>query len=733
MTKAIEDKIHQDLLPQPFGKAGKIWVTILMAICFVGMIAYYRQLKYGLSVTAMRDYASWGIYISNFVFFVAISLVGSLITAILRLSDVHWSTPLTRISEIIAVSAILFASVIIVVDMGRPDRFIYLIIYGRLQSPIVWDVLVITTYLVLSVLLLYIPLLPDLAILIKSKIKVDRWVFKIARFLGSFWKGTSAQERILQKSINVLVITIIPVALAIHTVTSWLFATTYRAGWDSTNFGAYFVSGAFLVGAGGVIIAMYIFRKFYRLENYITETHFDKMGKLLVMLALLYLYFNINEYLTPAFKMKKAEEDHLRGLLTGDFAFLFWTVILVGMVLPIVVMLFPKGRKPLPMFVMALFVVVAAWFKRFLIVTPTLLHPFLPMSNVPESYQHYIPTWEEWAITIASLAGSLLVVTFLARILPIVPIDETVKERIQEDKNARVNKTHKKLENVPMTNVIIFIASILVPLNVQSQEKVNPRIDLQYFQEDSSIHYLSVKVRKKIDKRFEPIGNMEVSLYQEMESESIRLGSIITNTKGEGKLKLPESFNTMSFEFSEYQFTAKTSAGVDTSEASESITILPGRLKIFTEDVDGKSIRILVQSRATQEWTPVADAEVKVFIKRTFGQLQVGEDFYTSDENGLVELQFESEVPGDKVGNIILGCAVEDHDELGNLSAFTIVKWGIPFEEVNRSNERTLWAARNKTPIWLLIFPNLIIAGVLAVIVYLFFQIFRMKRAMNDK
>ena len=440
----IQEKIHQDLIPQKFGKAGKIWVGVLVAICLVGAIAYYRQLKYGLSVTAMRDYVSWGIYISNFVFFVAISLVGSLITAILRLSQTHWSTPLTRIAEIIAVSAIMFAGLIIIVDMGRPDRFLNVLIYGRIQSPILWDVIVITTYLVLGILLLYIPLLPDLAIIIRHKQKVERWVFRIANFLGSFWKGTPEQLRLQEKGINVLVITIIPVALAIHTVTSWLFAITYRPGWDSTNFGAYFVSGAFLVGAAGVVVAMYIFRRFYSLQEYITGVHFNHMGKLVVMLALLYLYFNINEYLVPAFKMKKPDEQHLLALFTGDFSVLFWLVIILGMVVPIIVMLFPSGRKPLPMFVVGCLIVVGAWFKRFLIVTPTLLHPFLPMSNVPDDYQHYFPTWEEWAITAGSLSGALLVVTLFARIFPVVPIAETVAERMRDERKRRSSELEER-------------------------------------------------------------------------------------------------------------------------------------------------------------------------------------------------------------------------------------------------------------------------------------------------
>ncbi len=428
MEKLAENKIIEDLLPQKFGKQGTIWVISLIAVCALGAFAYARQLYYGLGVTALRDYVSWGIYISNFVFFVAISLVGSLITAVLRLTDVHWSTPLTRIAEIIAVSAISFAGLIIIVDMGRPDRFYNLFIHGRLQSPIIWDVIVITTYLFISLLLLYFPLLPDLKILIKYKERNGKWLQKLYEFLGSFWKNTPAQFKITDKAINILSITIIPVAFAIHTVTSWLFATTYRPGWDSTNFGAYFISGAFLVGSGGVLIAMYVFRTHYKLEKYITNDHFDKMGKVVVLLALIYLYFNVNEFLVPAFKMKKSEEEHFMGLFTGEFAMVFWFAISTAMLIPILILIFKQGRKPKAAFVAGILVVVGSWFKRYLIVTPTLLHPFLPMSDAPENYKHYFPTWEEWAIAGGSLAGALLIVTLFARIFPIIPIHETIIE-----------------------------------------------------------------------------------------------------------------------------------------------------------------------------------------------------------------------------------------------------------------------------------------------------------------
>ena len=424
----MRERIIEDLRPQKFGARGTIWIAVWTILSLLGLLAYTDQLSRGLIVTDMGDYASWGIYISNFVFFVAISLVGSLITAILRLVDVPWSTPLTRIAEMIAVSAITLASIIIIVDMGRPERFYNLFTHGRLQSPIIWDVVVITTYFFISLLLFYFPLLPDLQILLNAKKAPGKFPVSLYRWLGSFWKDDPVQIAISRRSIRLLSVTIIPVAFIIHTVTSWLFATTYRPGWDSTNFGAYFISGAFLVGAGAIVVAMYLLRESYRLKRYITDRHFDQMGKIVVLLALVYLYFNVNEYLVPAYKMEKPEKAHLVDLFAGHFAPLFWTAIFCSMFLPILILLFRKGRRPLPAFVAGMLVVTGSWFKRYLIVTPTMLHPFLPMQDVPAYQLRYFPSLDEWAIAIGSMAGMMLIISILVRIFPIIPIDETISE-----------------------------------------------------------------------------------------------------------------------------------------------------------------------------------------------------------------------------------------------------------------------------------------------------------------
>ena len=416
----------EELFPQKFGRRGKIWVGILLAFCMVGLVAYSKQLSKGLVVTSMRDYASWGVYISGFVFFVALSMVGSLITVGLRFVKAPWSKSVTRIAEIISVSTIICASLIIVVDMGRPERFLSIFSHGRLQSPIIWDAIDIVTYLFINIFLLYFLLLPDFHILLSRREKTGKFQNLLYKYLGSFWKNTPEQIKLNNKAINLLSIVIVPFAFAIPT--SWLFATTYRPGWDSTNFGAYFISGAFLAGAGSILIAMYVLRKHFKLEKYFSEDRFDKMSKIVIVLALLYLYFNINEFLVPAYKMKKADEGYLLGLFVGEFAPIFWFAVFTSIVFPLVVLMSRKGRKPFPAFIVGIVVVIGSWVKRYIIVTPTLLHPFLPMHDVPESYRHYFPSWEEWAISLGFIAVALLIITLLIRLFPVIPIQETITE-----------------------------------------------------------------------------------------------------------------------------------------------------------------------------------------------------------------------------------------------------------------------------------------------------------------
>ena len=145
----VPDKIINDLAPRKFGRKGVIWTICLIVLSVAGIIAYIDQVIKGQIVTNMNDYALWGIYISNFVFFVATSFVGALTVAILRLTHNTWRTPIVRIDEIISVACIIMAGITIMIDMGRPDRLINLFVHARMQSPRTWEGIMMPTDVVI--------------------------------------------------------------------------------------------------------------------------------------------------------------------------------------------------------------------------------------------------------------------------------------------------------------------------------------------------------------------------------------------------------------------------------------------------------------------------------------------------------------------------------------------------------------------------------------------------------
>ena len=440
LNKIVADLTRSILLKD---ELTRFWFFILIMFAGVGIWGWILQVKNGLGVTGMGDYVSWGLYIANFVFFVAVSLVGLLISSVLQLLKISWAKPVSRAAEQIAIAAVALAGIIIVMDMGRPDRLHHVFIYGRFASPILWDLTVVSTYLAISVLLFYIPLIPDLAILhARMGPELPVWKRKLYKALSLGWKGNEQQFKTIYHALRVLMILIIPVGLSIHTVTSWLFAATLRPGWDSTIFGPYFVVGAFVAGSAGLIILMYVYRLRYGLKDYYTDMHFDRMGKLLVLVCLVYLYFNINEFFVPVYKMKLAEGVHLRTLFSGGYAFWFWFAQVVGLVLPILLIQLKFFRKPLPLTLVSAVILFSAWIKRYLIVIPTMEHPFLPVQNVPEHFHHYSPTSTEVMIMLFSFFASLLIISVLAKLFPVISIWEVAEEQgIEIDYNPETPNT----------------------------------------------------------------------------------------------------------------------------------------------------------------------------------------------------------------------------------------------------------------------------------------------------
>jgi Ni/Fe-hydrogenase subunit HybB-like protein len=425
-------QVERDMLAtlEPLGWRGRLWIGALLAVLAFGVFAYTIQLLNGLQVTAMRNYVSWGLYMANFVFFIGISHAGTLISAILRVTSAEWRRPITRMAEAITVFALVVGAPMVLIDMGRPDRIFNVFMHGRLQSPILWDVCSIATYLTGSMLYLYIAMIPDMPILARHARARRRsgWIVRVYEALSFGYRGTPAQEKRLNIALAAMAVIIIPVAISVHTVVSWVFGMTVRPGWHSTIFGPYFVVGAIFSGTAAIITAMAVFRRAYRLERYLTLEHFRKLALLLLALTLLYVYFTLSEYLTTWYG-GLATEARMLELLMGRTAYgaAFWGWVVLGLFVPIGLLLFP-GRRSLASIVTASVLInIGMWVKRYLIVVPTLETPFIPAAAA-DSVILYFPTWIEWAITAAALAAFLLLFTLFSRLFPIVSIWETAED-----------------------------------------------------------------------------------------------------------------------------------------------------------------------------------------------------------------------------------------------------------------------------------------------------------------
>jgi len=403
-----------------YGKAYYAFVGLLLGVVGFGTYAYSTQLQSGLVVTAMRDNVLWGLYITNFVFFIGISHVGALMSAILRLSGAEWRKPITRMAEAITACSLAVGALMPIVDLGRPDRILNIPLYGRIQSPILWDFISIGTYLAGSLVFLLLPLIPDIAMLRDRLSGVSSLRHRIYRTLSFGWRGTPYQQDRLEKAIGVMTILIIPIAISVHTVVSWIFAMTLRVGWNSSIFGPYFVAGALLSGVASVILAMAFFRHFYHLEDYLTPKHFRNLANLMLTMIIVYIYFVLNEFLTPAYKMETAEGQLLGALFTGEFSALFMAAQVGGLVVPAILLSLRRTRNILGYSIASMLVVVGIWIKRFVIIVPALAR-----SQIAEFWATYQPSWVEWSITAAAFAGFILLYTVFSRVFPIVSVWET--------------------------------------------------------------------------------------------------------------------------------------------------------------------------------------------------------------------------------------------------------------------------------------------------------------------
>jgi Ni/Fe-hydrogenase subunit HybB-like protein len=425
MAAKTPEQITEDLLRPLEGASGKYWTALAFfaGIVVAALASFAYQIYSGIGVAGIRRPVFWGFYITNFVFWIGLSHAGTLISAILRLANATWRRPVTRCAEVITVFALSIGATFPVIHLGRPWLAFWLFpypsergIWPNIRSPLLWDFFAINTYLLGSVTFLLLPMIPDMALIRDRATGLRKKIYGIVSF---GWRGTPKQWHRLESAMQIMAVAVIPVAVSVHSIVSWDFAMAPVPAWHSTIFAPYFVCGAIFSGIAALIIAMALLRKFLHLEEYLLRMHFENLGKLLLVMSLLWFYFVFAERLTVWYGNDPSEMTVFWVTQTGSFSPLFWLMVVCNFIIPFPILAIKKLRTITGCVIASIGVVIGMWLERYLIIVPSLSHKYLPYS-----FGTYKPTWVEITITAGTFAAMCLLYMLFAKTVPIISIWE---------------------------------------------------------------------------------------------------------------------------------------------------------------------------------------------------------------------------------------------------------------------------------------------------------------------
>jgi Ni/Fe-hydrogenase subunit HybB-like protein len=446
------EQVRQDLLRPVFHTSRRFYVLLffLVAIGLPGIVAFVYQVDSGMGVTGLTRPIFWGIYVTNFVFWIGISHAGTLISAILRLVNATWRRPVTRCAEAITVFALAIGAQYPIIHLGRSWLFFWLVpyptergIWPNFRSPLVWDFFAISTYITGSVAFLLLPIIPDWAMVRDRATGLRKRIYTV---LALGWRGTPLEWHRLEMAMRIMAVVILPVAVSVHTIVSWDFAMAPVPMWHSTVFGPYFVAGAIFSGIAALIIAMALLRKALHLEAYLKPSHFSNLGKLLLVMSLLWIYFIFAERLTVWYGNQPSEMAAFWSIQRGRFAVLFWTMVSCNFLIPFPILAVKKLRTITGTVIAASTIVVGMWLERFLIVVPPLEHKYLPYD-----WGSYRPSSVEVLVTVGTLSGMILLYVLFAKFVPIISIWELKggkhAQPLADQAHAAVSSTGVRLDS----------------------------------------------------------------------------------------------------------------------------------------------------------------------------------------------------------------------------------------------------------------------------------------------
>ncbi|MCL8007924.1 NrfD/PsrC family molybdoenzyme membrane anchor subunit [Gelidibacter japonicus] len=416
--------VSVDIAKPVEGKANKSWwivfsISLAAFLWGIGCIVY--TIATGIGVWGLNKTIGWAWDITNFVWWVGIGHAGTLISAVLLLFRQKWRMAINRSAEAMTIFAVIQAGLFPLIHMGRPWLGYWVLpipnqfgsLWVNFNSPLLWDVFAISTYLSVSLVFWWTGLLPDFAMIRDRAVKPFQK--KIYSLLAFGWSGRAKDWQRFEEVSLVLAGLATPLVLSVHTIVSFDFATSIVPGWHTTIFPPYFVAGAVFSGFAMVNTLLIIMRKVVSLEDYITVQHIELMNIVIMITGSIVGVAYISELFIAWYSGVEYEQYAFLNRATGPYWWAYLLMMTCNVFSP-QFMWFKKLRTSIMFsFFISIVVNVGMWFERFVIIVTSLHRDYMP-----SAWTMFQPTFVDIGIFIGTIGFFFVLFLLYARTFPVV-------------------------------------------------------------------------------------------------------------------------------------------------------------------------------------------------------------------------------------------------------------------------------------------------------------------------
>ncbi|HWI40955.1 MAG TPA: quinol:electron acceptor oxidoreductase subunit ActD [Verrucomicrobiae bacterium] len=426
----------------------RIYYAVLGGLALIigwALLMWIYQVRFGMGVAGISHPVNWGVYIANFVFWVGIAHSGTLISAILFLVRARWRDAVSRSAEAMTVFAVMTAGLFPLIHLGRLWVVYFILPYPsqrrlwpNFQSPLVWDVVAVSTYFTVSAVFFYVGLIPDLAAArdrAEAKLGESHWRSRLYRALSLGWCGSLNQWRHYGRSYLFFSALATPLVISVHSIVSWDFAMSLLPGWHTTIFAPYFVAGAIHSGLAMVLTLLIPMRRILKLESVIRRDHLDAVAKTIIVTTLIVGYSYVVEALIPWYSGNTFEMQFAWWRAFGERAWAYWLLFPLNVLFPLLFLSRRLRESSTVLLLVSVGINIGMWLERFMIVTFSTGHDFLP-----HNWGSYAPTFVEISITAGSFAWFMLLFLSFSKVFPTVAMADVKEERAREETGEEHNE-----------------------------------------------------------------------------------------------------------------------------------------------------------------------------------------------------------------------------------------------------------------------------------------------------